>query len=221
MDATQDPNTRLYAALARAQAKFKPIAKNREVQITMKSGGKFKFRYADIDQINLSTREALTSEGLSLVQPVKSDPATNAHWIETMLLHADGGVLSSRIDVKPPTAFGDPKEFGAAVTYLRRYAVTSLLGLAADDDLDANGQPAGESGDSAADEETARRVNALTEGLIAEVKKRDTDEGALNFWRKEKEQLKAYPNAYEEFKNATTAHRRALAAQRQPAGAQQ
>lgn len=210
----------LYAALARAQAKFKPIRKNREVQITMKSGGKFKFRYADIEEINAATREALTSEGLSIIQPVKSDPSNGAHWIETTLLHASGGTLDSRIDVKPPQAYGDPKEFGAAVTYLRRYAVSALLGLAADDDLDANGEPTGGGDGGGTDDATAARINALTDKLIAAVRETKTDEEAMAYWRKEKEALKQHPRAYDEFKNATVAHRRTLGAQ-QPAGATQ
>ena len=37
-----------------------------------------------------------------------------------------------------PTPGGDPQSFGSAVTYLRRYAVTALLGIASDEDDDAN-----------------------------------------------------------------------------------
>lgn len=220
MDDTTNPQSALYAALARAQAKFKAIRKNREVTITMKSGGKFKFRYADIDEINVATRDALTSEGLSLVQPVRGDSSNGAHRIETILMHGSGGTLTSSIDIKPPAAYADPKEFGATVTYLRRYALSALLGLAADDDLDENGQPTTGQG-AEPDEADAKRVSQLTENLIAEVKKRGSDEAALNFWRKEKEQLRAYPRAYEEFKNATTEHRRSLGAQPTTTGATQ
>lgn len=195
----------LYAALARAQSKFKPIAKNREVTIKTKTGGSFKFRYADIEEVNNATRTALAEEGLSLVQPVKSEPATNAHWLETALVHKDGAAMTSRMDLKPPTTYGDPKEFGAAVTYLRRYAITSLLNLAADDDLDANGQPTG------GDDDEGARVSALLDELVAELKSTSTDKAALEFWNAKKGQLAKYRAAYDEFKDATVQHRRAIA----------
>lgn len=215
-----NPMPALYAALARAQAKFQPIVKNREVQITMKSGGKFKFRYADLEEIRAKTNPALTAEGLSIIQPVMSDPASGATWIETRLAHAEGGHIESRLDIKPAATFGDPKEFGAMVTYLRRYAVSALLGVAADDDLDQHGRGTGRDGDADGKFDKDFDVSALTDRLIAEVKKRDTDEAALAFWRTESKQLQAHPNAYNEFKDAAIAHRKSLATkQRQGATA--
>lgn len=203
MSENTDKMALLYAALARAQSKFKPIAKNREVTIKTKTGGSFRFRYADLEEVNNATRAALAEEGLSIVQPVKSEPSTNAHWLETALVHKDGAAMTSRVDLKPPTTYGDPKEFGAAVTYLRRYAITSLLNLAADDDLDANGQPTG-------DGDEGERVSSLLESLCAQVRSTTTDKAALDFWNKEKGQLAQYRNAYDEFKDATVQHRRSL-----------
>lgn len=206
MSDTTDKMALLYAALARAQSKFKPIAKNREVTITTTKGGRYKFRYADLEEVNNATRAALAEEGLSIVQPVKSEPSTNAHWLETALVHKDGAAMTSRVDLKPPTTYADPKEFGAAVTYLRRYAITSLLNLAADDDLDANGQPTGGDGD----DDEGKRVSALLDRLCAEVRKTSTDKEALDFWNKEKGQLAQYRHAYDEFKDVTVQHRRAI-----------
>ncbi len=220
MDTTITPESALYAALARAQAKFKAIRKNREVTITMKSGGKFKFRYADIDEINVATREALTSEGLSLVQPVRGDSSNGAHRIETILMHGSGGTLTSSIDIKPPAAYADPKEFGATVTYLRRYALSALLGLAADDDLDENGQPTTGQG-AEPDDATVKRVNALTESLVKEVKGQKTEDDALAVWRRGSKELADFPNAYGELKTAYTSHIRAMRASTQAQGAKQ
>lgn len=144
-----DKQAALYAALAKAQGNFKPILKNRTVKIRMKAGGAYDFRYADIDEINLKTRPALTEQGLSVIQPVQTDRSTGAMWIETILTHADGGSITSAIDLKPAGTYADPKEFGAAVTYLRRYAVSSLLGVAADDDLDERPKSPFEDNDNA------------------------------------------------------------------------
>lgn len=201
----------LYAALAKAQAAFQPIVKNREVQITMKSGGKFKFRYADIDEITAKTRPALAANGLSILQPIQSDPATGATWIDTMLTHSDGGVITSRVDIKPAASYSDPKEFGATVTYVRRYAVTALLGVAADDDLDENGRGAGEGGGDHGDTEQ-QQIGALVDTLIAGARKTATDAEAAKFWKDNNAKLARWPNAHSEFKDAVVAHRRALAA---------
>lgn len=199
----------LYAALAKAQATFQPIVKNREVMITMKSGGKYKFRYADIDEITAKTRPALSANGLSILQPIQSDPATGATWIDTMLTHAEGGVITSRVDIKPAASYSDPKEFGATVTYVRRYAVTALLGVAADDDLDESGRGAGDGGGNQGDTEQ-QQISALVDSLITGVRKTTTDAEASKFWKDNNGKLAKWPNAHSEFKDAVVAHRRAL-----------
>ena len=197
----------LYAALAKAQAKFQPIEKNREVLITMKSGGKYKFRYADIEEITSKTRPALTAEGLAVIQPVQSDPSTGATWIETILMHADGGTIKSRVDIKPVATYSDPKEFGAAVTYCRRYAITSMLGVCADDDLDQNGKGVGDQGAPDAGDEVSRVVDELIAGARAT----KTDADALAYWKANNAKLAKFPNAFDEFKQAVAKHRKALA----------
>ena len=211
-DEIPDKMAALYAALARAQGKFLPITKNREVTIRMKAGGSFRFRYADIEEINAKTRPALASEGLALIQPPQCDPATGASWIETLLVHKDGGVIKSRLDIKPLATYGDPKEFGAAITYLRRYAVGPMLGVAADDDLDENGKPTSGNAEGPSGDDEASKIGALLDGLIAEAKKTANDAAALKFWKDNNGKLAQWPNAHAELKDAVTLHRRALAA---------
>lgn len=218
-DTTTDKMAALYAALARAQGKFLPIVKNREVQIKLKTGGSFKFRYADIEEINAKTRPALAEEGLALIQPPQCDVATGATWIETMLVHKDGGVIRSRLDIKPLGTYGDPKEFGAALSYLRRYSVVAMLGVAADDDLDANGKGLGRDDDGKADDEEAAKVSAMVERLIAGAKATKTDADALAFWKTNNGKLAQFPHAHAELKAAVAAHRTALARQTQGAAA--
>jgi hypothetical protein len=59
-----------------------------------------------------------------------------------VLAHSSGAMLESRLPL--PTTADDDKVLGAAITYRRRYLVAPILGVAADDDLDENGQEAGE-----------------------------------------------------------------------------
>lgn len=132
----------LYAALAKAQGEFTPLAKNREVEITMKSGGRYKFRYADLEAVLSATRPALSSNGLAIIQRIAPVPGANYSELVTAILHKDGGVIESSIQL-PSNSGGDIKNYGAIISYLRRYALTSLLCVAADDDLDEDGQEAG------------------------------------------------------------------------------
>lgn len=218
-DLTTDKMAALYAALARAQGKFQPITKNREVQIRLKAGGSFKFRYADIEEINAKTRPALAEEGLALIQPPQCDPATGATWIETLLTHKDGGVIRSRLDIKPLGTYGDPKEFGAAISYLRRYSVVAMLGVAADDDLDQNGRPASGADDGHTGDDEANKIGALVDSLVTEAKKTTTDAAALKFWKDNNAKLAQWPNAHSELKEAVAQHRIALKKQTEGATA--
>ena len=138
MNEPTNPMAALYAALAKAQGAFQPIVKNRDVEITMKSGGRYRFRYADLEEILTKTRPALSANGLALIQTVQDGK------LACSLVHADGGSISSTVDMPSARELGDPKTFGAAITYLRRYLVTAMLGVAADDDLDEDGQEMGD-----------------------------------------------------------------------------
>ncbi|WP_447593599.1 ERF family protein [Aquipseudomonas campi] len=145
MENTTEQMSGLYAALAAAQADYAPLAKNRKVTIKTRTGGSYEFRYADLEAVFSSTRPALAKQGISFVQTIQ--PANGRSSLVSMLAHKSGGTLTSIIEFNMPSG-GDIKDFGAHLTYLRRYAATALLGVAADDDLDENGEPLGE-GDSA------------------------------------------------------------------------
>jgi hypothetical protein len=137
------PAAALMAALAKAQGEFKPIEKNREVEIIMKSGGKYRFRYADLEEIIAKTRPALSANGLSMIQTIEHSQA--GQLLTCKLMHAGGGIITSELPIPSAREFGgDPKSFGALISYHRRYMVTSMLGVAADDDLDEDGQEMGE-----------------------------------------------------------------------------
>ena len=122
----------LAAALSKAQGEFTAIAKNRLVEITMKTGGKFKFKYADLDAIIEATRPFLSKNGLAIIQPIIDDK------LLTIVTHSSGEFIESSMPL-PARIGDDPKQYGAHISYLRRYAYQSLVCVMADDDLDANG----------------------------------------------------------------------------------
>lgn len=122
----------ISAALAKAQGEFSPIAKNRFVKITMKSGGSFNFRYADLEATINATRPALSKNGLAVIQPICGDE------LLTIISHSSGEFIQSSMPL-PAQIGDDPKQYGAKISYLRRYAYQSLVCVMADDDLDEYG----------------------------------------------------------------------------------
>lgn len=119
----------LAAALAKAQASFPTIQRDKEVTVTMKSGGSYKFKYAPLDTILAAVRKPLADNGLAIVQLLDDGE------LVTMLLHSGGAKVAGRIALGQTSTV---QELGSAITYLRRYALQALLGIAAEEDDDGN-----------------------------------------------------------------------------------
>lgn len=125
-----EPASTLYGALARAQAILAAPSKNREVSVKMKSGGTYKFKYATLDHLIEHVRPALTENGLWFVQ--KTEPGA----MVTRITHESGEFLDSAVPM--PNLPNSPQEAGSVLTYFRRYSLAIALGLASDEDDDAN-----------------------------------------------------------------------------------
>lgn len=144
----------LHAALAAAQGEFPPVAREKTVTVQTRSGPSYTFSYAPLDVILNAVRPVLSAHGLALVQRLEAPGGVPA--IRTELLHASGGVLAASFPLGP--APDSPQALGSLLTYLRRYAVVSLLGIAAEEDDDGRqaaghtpaGQAAGPGADTAA-----------------------------------------------------------------------
>lgn len=119
----------LAAALAKAQAQFPTITRDKEVTVTLKTGGSYKFKYAPLDSILSAVRGPLAANGLAIVQLLDEDV------LVTSLLHESGAILSGRTPI--PASEG-VQAYGSAITYLRRYSIQALLGVAAEEDDDGN-----------------------------------------------------------------------------------
>ena len=112
----------LNAALAKAQAEFPEIPRSKTVKARS-----YEFSYAPLDKILKAVRPVLAKHGLSISQPLDDG------YIRTELRHEAGGVISGRYPLKDN---GTAQDLGATITYLRRYSLTAMLGIAADDDTD-------------------------------------------------------------------------------------
>ncbi len=134
--ARESPETgQIAAALVSALSKLRNPPRNRAVEVSTRGGGKYSFRYATLDKILDMARPVLAAEGLALFQPISTNEKGGLVLV-TRLLHRSGEWMETSIPLPAPG--GDPQSFGSAVTYLRRYAVTALLGIASDEDDDGN-----------------------------------------------------------------------------------
>jgi hypothetical protein len=126
--------SKLSDALAKAQGEFAQVTRDKTVTVTMKSGGKYTFSYAPLESILHAVAPALSKHGLALTQAMVV--VGGKDYVETTLRHSSGQSISNRI----PLFVRDdgPQAYGSALTYARRYGVTLLLCISADDDDDGN-----------------------------------------------------------------------------------
>jgi hypothetical protein len=116
-------NAPLFAALAAAQA---------EVENAIKGNVNphFKSRYADLAEVLNTVRPTFAKHGLSILQSTAFDGVNVS--VTTTLAHAEGGWVSSCASCVPARV--DAQGIGAATTYLRRYALAAMAGVAQEDD---------------------------------------------------------------------------------------
>jgi hypothetical protein len=95
------------------------------------------FHYAPLSSgLNL-VRKCLGQHGIATVQATAIDQDTKLIRLTTTLIHASGEWISSDWPVCPVSETAAPHRLGAALTYARRYALFTLVGIAGEDDLDA------------------------------------------------------------------------------------
>ena len=119
-----DSINELAAALSKAQAKVKGASKD-------KQNPHFRNDYADLASVWDACRDAITSNGLSVVQTTEPSDGTVV-TVHTTLLHASGQWLRGALTMKPQKV--DPQGIGSCITYARRYALAAIVGVAPEDD---------------------------------------------------------------------------------------
>jgi len=121
-------------SLIKAQSRMQGISKEG-------NNPAFKSKYVTLDSILDALRPILTASDLMLTQGTINTSVTDgkitAITVESRIIHASGEWISATttIPVTKPDAHG----LGSALTYGRRYSVSALLAISADEDDDANG----------------------------------------------------------------------------------
>jgi hypothetical protein len=95
------------------------------------------FRYASLSSGLDIVRKALGGHQIAIAQTTDIDRASGTVNLTTVLLHTSGEWISSDWPVCQLSETSAPRRMGAALTYARRYALFTLVGIAGEDDLDA------------------------------------------------------------------------------------
>ena len=132
-----------FAALASALAKAQTTLVNPEKSLTAtirspRSGEADRsFRYAPLASGLDIVRKTLGQHEIAIMQTTAIDQAAGVVKLTTMLAHSSGEWIASDWPVCPIAEMASPQRMGAALTYARRYALFTLVGIAGEDDLDA------------------------------------------------------------------------------------
>jgi ERF superfamily len=129
----------IAGALAKAQAEIANPEKllTATIRSPFPREGDRSFRYASLSTGLDLVRKSLGRHEIATVQTTSIDDAAGLIRLTTTLAHSSGEWLSSDWPVCPVSETSAPHRMGAALTYARRYALFTLVGIAGEDDLDA------------------------------------------------------------------------------------
>ena len=134
----------LAGALAKAQAELTNPEKSLIATINPQASGGMErsFRYAPLSSGLDIVRKTLGHHEIATVQTTAIDQTAGTVNLTTVLAHASGEWIASDWPVCAIADTATPRRMGAALTYARRYALFTLVGIAGEDDLDAPDLPA-------------------------------------------------------------------------------
>jgi ERF superfamily len=129
----------LASALAKAQAELVNPEKSLTAKIRTGRPGESErsFRYAPLSSGLDIVRKTLGQHEIATLQTTTIDQTVGMVNLTTTLAHASGEWIASEWPVCPISETANPQRMGAALTYARRYALFTLVGIAGEDDLDA------------------------------------------------------------------------------------
>ena len=114
----------LAGALAKAQGAVEGASKDTANPF-------FKSKYADLSSVWTACRQALSSNGLAVTQTTEAGTG-DAVTVVTTLMHSSGQWIRGRLTMRPVKA--DPQGIGSCITYIRRYSLAAMVGVAPEDD---------------------------------------------------------------------------------------
>jgi hypothetical protein len=130
---TSDKIDQILPSIHKVQQAAGTIQKNTKGQV-----GTRNYNYANLNDTWDAIKELLNTNGLTVVQSPTSGQQNMGHHFQTTIFHESGQWVQETMQMVLQR--DDPQSIGAAITYYRRYMLTSMLGLIPDDDNDARDQ---------------------------------------------------------------------------------
>ncbi len=139
MQRSSDSIASLAAALAKAQIELSNPEKSLvgTIEAQAGEGAQRLFRYAPLSSGLEIVRKTLGQHEIATVQTTALDQSAGIINLTTVLAHSSGEWIASDWPVCAIADTATPHRMGAALTYARRYALFTLVGIAGEDDLDA------------------------------------------------------------------------------------
>jgi ERF superfamily len=125
-------------------------------------GAERAFRYAPLSSGLDIVRKTLGQHEIATMQTTAIDQTAGTVNLTTILAHASGEWIASDWPVCSVSDTATPHRMGAALTYARRYALFTLVGIAGEDDLDAPDLDAPMASNAGNDKPAANRVDQTT-----------------------------------------------------------
>lgn len=127
---TSPETTNISNAIIAAAAEIKTVQKNKKA---------YGYKYASLDAVLETLRPPLTKHGLWFVQSPSKDGEVCT--LTTRIIHTSGEwiqVVTQMTDTELQGKANDTQRLGASITYYRRYVLSSIFGIATDEDVDGN-----------------------------------------------------------------------------------
>lgn len=185
--------------LAMAAFKQEPleIFKRKEVGYTTKDGEFVGYKHATLSDVANVVVPSMARHDLSHRWDVKQEGGRII--VTCVVTHKRGHSETVTLDGSPDSSGKKNaiQQVASTVTYLQRYTLLLATGLAAQDQMDDDGQSAGKGETDIGD-------------LLAELYEITDDQKALQFWQQRREALRSDAGAYGRFKQAVADHRRSI-----------
>ena len=139
MHRSSDTIATIAAALAKAQVELTNPEKSlvATIRSPFPREADRTFRYAPLSSGLDIVRKSLGRHEIATIQATEIDKEAGLLRLTTILAHSSGEWFSSEWPVCQITDIASAQRMGAALTYARRYALFTLVGIAGEDDLDA------------------------------------------------------------------------------------
>lgn len=127
---TSETTNSLFKALIEAAPEISSIGKSKQA---------YGYKYATLDSLIDMLRSVLPKHGLWYVQMPTRQNGVSA--LTTRVFHTSGEWIEDSIEMTDTELQGkanDTQRVGASITYYRRYALSAIFGVAADEDVDGN-----------------------------------------------------------------------------------